>query len=246
MKTKKLLLVCALLVCTFFNLQAQHKFYVGSEFGLGIEFQNKQDKYNLAQSVNRFGASPYGLTLRYERDDKYAFEIGMIKEPLMQDVRINNVDFKSTFEAGDRTTSYVRVPLRLNVKALNFGERTALHVYGGGSYFHYPLDTGFRYGTWSGDFEKDAMAWRKDHYVLEKSAWLLEGGTSLSYRLSNKFTVDANVNYLHGFDNLTQNTIKYKPYGGDVQQSEVYSNGTKLNFTIGVRYKVMELRKLNE
>ena len=161
MKTKLLFWVCAFYLCTIFQVQAQHRVYLGGQFGLGLEYQSKTDPSNIILSTTRFGHSTYGSTLRYELDDKYGFEIGLLKEPLMKTVRVRGVDFESKFEAGDPTISYLRIPIRLNMRVWNINDRLALYVSGGASYLRYQFEAGPNYSVWSGDFGQDEMLTEK-------------------------------------------------------------------------------------
>ncbi len=238
-------MVSALIVCSF-QLQAQHRVYLGGQFGLGIEYQSKTDPADLVYSTNRFGHSTYGSTLRYELDDKYGFEIGLLKEPLMKTVRLRGADFEKGFEAGSPTISYLRFPIRLNVRAWKLNDRLALYVSGGASHLRYQFEAGPTYSAGSGDFEQDKISYRSDFTVLDKYTWMLEGGTSLSYKLTNKFNVDASVNYMGGFADLTRTDVLYKAQGRQEQQATVVSRGDKLSFNVGIRYRVLELRKRNE
>lgn len=246
MKTKLLFLGYALSLCTIFQVKAQHRVYLGAQFGLGVEYQSKTDPNNLILSTKRFGHSTYGSTLRYELDDKYGFEIGLLKEPLMKTVRIRDVDFDVKFEAGSPTISYIRIPLRLNMRVWNINDKMTFYVSGGASHLRYMFESGQLHSEWSGDFDQDAQSYRKDFYVLDKYNWMLEGGTSLTYKLTSKFNLDASMNYMGGFEDLTRTDVKYKRQNGPEQQATVISRGDKLSFNIGLRYRVLELKRLND
>ena len=75
---------------------------------------------------------------------------------------------------------------------------------------------------------------------------MLEGGTNLTYKLTNRFNLDASVNYMGGFADLTSTDVRYKAQGRPEQRATVISQGDKLSFNIGIRYRVLELRRLND
>jgi hypothetical protein len=247
MKTRLLVLVGALLLCIALQAQAQHRVYVGGQFGLGIEYQRKTDPADLVYSTNkRFGHSPYGVTMRYELDDTYGLEIGIIKEPYMRHARLRSIDFERPFEAGEATSSYVCIPIRLYARVLTIGSRAELRVFGGASHMRHLFDIDRPIRQGGGDFDQDALSYSKEFRLLKRYLWMLEGGTSLSYKLSNRFTVDGTINYLHGFNDLTRTDIRYKHRGRDEYQAHVVSKGSKLGFSVGLRYRVLDLRRLND
>lgn len=235
-----------LLLCTILQAQAQHRVYVGAQFGLGIEYQRKNDPADLVYSTKRFGHSPYGATMRYELDDKYGIEVGLIKEPFMRHALLKSIDYDVVSEAGYPTSSYVRIPIRLYARVLTIGSKAEVRVFGGASHLRhlFDIDRPFREG--GGDFDQDALSYSKEFRLLDRYLWMLEGGTSLSYKLSNRFTVDGTINYLHGFNDLTRTDIRYKHRDRDEYQAHVVSKGSKLGFSVGLRYRVLDLRRLND
>lgn len=246
MKTKLLLFITAFTLGTLTILQAQHRVYVGGEFGLGIEFQRKVDPHNIITSGNRYGHSTFGTTVRYELDDKYALETGILKEPFMSYPNVKGLDYPGNSGAGDRTIGYLRIPIRLNMKLVDLNHRVSLRIYSGSSYLYFP----FGEDNWNGREGINNIT--KEYFIENRKAWMLEGGTSLTYKLSNRFVADASINYMHGFKDLTSNKITVISGEGSERNpythsnASVYSKGSKLGFSIGLRYRVLELRRLND
>lgn len=133
--------------------------------------------------------------------------------------------------------------IRADVEVIRF-RRFALDAFGGPAYGWMSYPVGLGSTTIGAGVSVPALGveirQNDQRYVLTSTAFLLEGGIRLRYRLSHR--IDLGLQYLRqvGFDDLVRTDVQYTINGGPEQQASITQRGTGYAWGISVSYRLGE------